>query len=107
MQTSARVMQAIAAADLSAHAGAQQIRLRPDGVLKSDQSQASATAQTYFQVQSAPHTTFGSASCGTINGRPGCNVTVSVKSAGFLFPKRDIGVAATGYLAYGVIRDDQ
>jgi len=107
MVTNARVMATLAAADLAAHAGAQVVTVRPDGTIRSANAMAEQTAAAYFQLQAPPEAVLGSASCSLIDGRPGCRLSVAVRSAGYLIPPRWIGVEAVGYLAYGVTEDDQ
>jgi hypothetical protein len=99
-------MEAISAADLAAHAGAQEINLQPDGSLIGT-SQGSEIAAMYFQRQAPGHTKLASTACGRYQGRPGCQVQVQVRSAGYLIPARWITVNAIGYMAYGVTEGDQ
>jgi hypothetical protein len=107
MVTNARVMETIAAADLAAHAGAQQIMLLPDGTIEPFSSQASATATSFFIAQAPPEASLGAISCGLIQERPACQVSARVRSAGWLLPETWINVSAVGYLAYGVTEGDQ
>jgi len=106
MVTNARMMEAVAAADLAAHAGAQEIRVYPDGSIQSTGKGENVSIQ-YFSYQRPEYVQFAGVSCGEYDGRPGCRVNTLVQSAGILIPKRWIGVNAIGYLAYGVTRDDQ
>ncbi len=106
MVTNARMMEAVAAADLAAHAGAQEIRVYPDGSIQSTGEGEDVSIQ-YFSYQRPEYVQFSGVSCGEFDGRPGCRVSTVVQSAGILIPKRWIGVNAIGYLAYGVTRDDQ
>jgi hypothetical protein len=107
MVTNARVMATVAAADLAAHAGAQQITLRPDGTIEPFSSQASAVATSFFNTQAPPEASLGGISCGLIQERPACRVSAHVRSAGWLLPETWISINAVGYLAYGVTEDDQ
>jgi Flp pilus assembly protein TadG len=107
MITNARVMQTVAAADLAAHAGAQQIHLLPDGTIEPFSSQASIVATSFFTAQAPPEAAFGGVSCGLIEERPACRVRARVRSAGWLLPEIWISINAVGYLAYGVTEDDQ
>jgi hypothetical protein len=107
MITNARVMQTVAAADLAAHAGAQQIHLLPDGTIEPFSSQASIVATSFFTAQAPPEAAFGGVSCGLIEERPACRVRARVRSAGWLLPETWISINAVGYLAYGVTEDDQ
>ena len=106
MITSARSMEAVAVADLSAHAGAQEIKLLPNGVIQ-ETSQGPAVAARYFSMQTRSYLRFVNAICGTVKGRPACEVTVQVQSAGILLPKHWMTIRAQGYLANGVTRGDQ
>jgi hypothetical protein len=106
MITNARVMEAVAAADLAAHAGAQEVIVLNNGVLTVGSS-GSAVAASYFTRQAPPHTQLQSVSCGRFDNRPACRVTVSVRSAGYLIPTRWITVNAIGYMAAGVTHEDQ
>ena len=106
MVTNSRIMEAVAAADLAAHAGAQEIRVFPDGSIEATEK-GRQVATAYFQAQQPEHSVFAGATCGQFDGRPGCRVAAQVRSMGYLFPQRWIGVNAIGYLAYGVTRDDQ
>jgi len=106
MVTSARVMQGIADADMAAHAGAQQIKVQPNGAIIPDPS-ASVIAMTYFGFMAPKYVQFGSVWCGMKNGQPACAVEAEVQSAGILFPKRMIQVNSLAYLVYGVTRGQQ
>jgi len=106
MVTNLRVMETVAAADLAAHAGAQEIRVLPDGSIEATE-EGRQVATAYFQAQRPEHSVFAGASCGQFDGRPGCRVQSQVQSMGYLLPQRWIGVNAIGYLAHGVTRDDQ
>ena len=107
MITNARVMETVAAADLAAHAGAQYIRLLPDGTIESLPSQANTVAAAFFRAQAPPEAALGGVSCGLIQERPACRVSAQVRSDGWLLPETWIGVHAVGYLAYGVTKGDQ
>lgn len=107
MVTNARVMETVAAVDLAAHAGAQQINLLPDGTIEPFSSQANAVATSFFAAQAPPEASLGGISCGLIQERPACRVSARVRSAGWLLPETWINVNAVGYLAYGVTEDDQ
>ncbi len=101
-----RSMETISAADLAAHAGAQEIRVLPNGKILGSSS-GSGVAYQYFQRQKPPHAQFKSASCGLINNRPGCIVTATTSSPGFFGPSRQIEIRAVGYLIYGTTREEQ
>jgi len=100
MVTNARTMEAVAVADLSAHAGAQEIRLLPNGKILSDVPSAERIAADYFRMQTPPYVQFVSVVCGDTSERPFCRVTARVRSAGYLFPPRPITIHAVGYLAW-------
>ena len=106
MITAARMMDAVAAADLAAHAGALEITVDPDGTIRSTGA-GGQIAAAYFQAQHLPHTQLTSVQCGRFHDRPGCQVAAQVATPGFLLPKRWIQVTAQGYLAHGVTREDQ
>lgn len=107
MVTNARTMEAVAVSDLSAHAGAQEIRLLPNGKILSDVPSAERVAADYFRMQTPSYVQFVSVVCGDTSERPFCRVTARVRSAGYLFPPRPITVHAVGYLAWGVTREEQ
>ncbi len=106
MVTNARVMEAVAAADLAAHAGAQEITVLPDGTITATTA-GNGIATNYFNSQQPGTTQLTSVSCGRHQGRPACYVTAQVRSAGYLLPTRWVTVRAIGYLAHGVTREDQ
>jgi Flp pilus assembly protein TadG len=106
MVTNLRVMQVVAAADLAAHAGAQEIRVRPDGSLEGLAS-GQAVAEAYFRAQVPAGVRLTGTACGQTQGGPACQVWAQVESAGYLIPARTIRIDATGYLAHGVTRGDQ
>ena len=105
MVTNARAMEAVAAADLSAHAGAQEVRLLPNGKILSDVDAAEEVAYDYFRMQAPSYVQFVDVVCGDSADRPFCRVTARVNSAGYLFASRPITVHAVGYLAWGVTRE--
>ena len=105
MTTNVRAMEAVAAADLSAHAGAQEVRLLPDGKILSDVDAAEEVAYDYFRMQAPSYVRFVDVMCGDSVDRPFCRVTVRVNSAGYLFTSRPITVHAVGYLAWGITRE--
>jgi hypothetical protein len=107
MVTNVRTMEAVAVADLSAHAGAQEIRLLPNGKILSDVPAAERIAADYFRMQSPSYVQFVSVVCGDTSERPFCRVTARIRSAGYLFPARPVTVHAVGYLAWGVTREEQ
>ena len=107
MVTNARVMEAVAVADLSAHAGAQEIKLLPNGKILSDVPSAERVAADYFRMQAPAYVQFVSVVCGDVSNRPFCRVTARIQSAGYLFSSRPITVHAMGYLAWGVTRENQ
>ena len=105
MVTNARAMEAVAAADLSAHAGAQEVRLLPNGKILSDVDAAEEVAYDYFRMQAPSYVQFIDVVCGDSGDRPFCRVTAKVNSAGYLFASRPITIHAVGYLAWGVTRE--
>jgi len=106
MITNARVMETVAAADLAAHAGAQEITVLPNGVISATPAGNGIAAQ-YFNAQRAGHAQLTSVSCGRYHDRPACLVVARTRSAGYLLPTRWVTVRAIGYLAHGVTRGDQ
>ena len=96
----------LTAADLAAHAGAQEVELLPDGTVTVG-SRGSAVAAMYFNGQLPTGARLVSVSCGRYQGRPACWVTAEVQSPGYLLPERWITVNAIGYLAHGVTEGDQ
>jgi Flp pilus assembly protein TadG len=106
MVTNARVMETVAAADLAAHAGAQEITVQPNGVITATR-RGNSIAASYFNSQAPHYVHLSYVSCGRYQGRPACIVQAQVKSAGYLLPGRQVSVNAIGYLAHGVTRGDQ
>ena len=106
MVTNARVMETVAAADLAAHAGAQEITVRPNGLITAT-TRGNSIATSYFNSQFPTYAHLSLVSCGRHQGRPACMVQAQVKSAGYLLPSRPVTVNAIGYLAHGVTRGDQ
>jgi Flp pilus assembly protein TadG len=106
MVTNARVMETVAAADLAAHAGAQEITVLPDGTITATTA-GDGIAATYFNSQRPSSAQLVSTTCGRHQGRPACFVTARTRSAGYLLPARWVTVRAIGYLAHGVTREDQ
>ncbi len=105
MVTSARTMEAVAVADLSAHAGAQEIYLLPNGKILCDVPSAERVATDYFRMQMPSYVQLVSVVCGDTVERPFCRVSARVNSAGYLFASRPITVHAVGYLAWGITRE--
>lgn len=106
MVTGARAMETVGAADLAAHAGAQEITVLPDGTITTT-SGGDRIAALYFNAQRPSYSQLTSVSCGRHQGRPACLVSARVRSAGYLLPSRWVTVRAIGYLAHGVTRGDQ
>ena len=67
MVTNARVMETVAAADLAAHAGAQEITVLPDGTITATTA-GNAIAATYFNAQRPGYAHLVSVSCGQAPG---------------------------------------
>jgi hypothetical protein len=106
MATNARVMETVAAADLAAHAGAQEIAVLPDGTITATRG-GNVIAARYFDAQRPSYAQLVFVSCGRHQGRPACLLEAQARSAGILLPARWIKVRAVGYLAHGVTRGDQ
>lgn len=102
-----RTQETIAAADLAAHAGAQEITVTYDGTVKLRRGAAANVAAGYFVAQQPGHAEFRGAVCGTVDGRPGCRVRAATKSPGYFLGARVIEVDAIGYLAHGATREGQ
>jgi hypothetical protein len=105
MVTSVRMMEAVAVADLSAHAGAQEVKLLPNGKIVADVPAAEEIATDYFRMQTPSYVQLVSVVCGDTVDRPFCRVSAQVDSAGYLFAPRPITIHAVGYLAWGVTRE--
>ncbi|NPV87868.1 MAG: hypothetical protein HPY45_17865 [Anaerolineae bacterium] len=105
--SSARTMETVAAADLAAHAGAMEVKLLPNGKIENRQDRAEEIAARYFNAQRPRHASLSNVRCGAFDGRPGCMVEAVTRSPGMFLFQREIQVQAIGYLAYGVLRDDQ
>jgi Flp pilus assembly protein TadG len=106
MVTNVRVMETVAAADLAAHAGAQEITVLPNGVITAT-TRGNSIAAFYFNGQAPSYAHLAFVSCGRHQGRPACFVRAQVQSAGYLLPGRPVSVSAIGYLAHGITRGDQ
>ncbi len=106
MITNARVMETVGAADLAAHAGAQEITVLPNGVISATAA-GNDIAVLYFNAQRAGHAQLTSVSCGRHQDRPACLVVARTRSTGYFLPTRWVTVRAIGYLAHGVTRGDQ
>lgn len=106
MTTSVRMMDAVAIGDLAAHAGAQEIEVLPNGVIRTTTA-GNAVAATYFLNQAPSYLRLNSVQCGRFQDRPACRVQAGVLTPGFLFPQRWVAVNTVGYLVHGVTREDQ
>ncbi len=106
MVTTARMMSAVAAADLAAHAGAQEITVDPDGTIRAT-DKGRQVAGAYFQAQQMENVSLMNIQCGLFQNRPACRVAVQVQTPGYILPKKWVPVNAIGYLAHGVTRGDQ
>ncbi len=106
MITTSRAMEAYGIADLSAHAGAQEVNVLPNGVIQISPN-GPAVSAAYYHMQSKSYMQLVNTSCGTVHSEPACEVVVRVHSAGYLIPQHWITVHAVGYMAYGSTRGDQ
>jgi hypothetical protein len=106
MITTARAMEAVGIADLSAHAGVQEVNVLPNGVIEISPSGPGAAAAHYAR-QAKSYTQLANVTCGRINNKPACEVAVRVRSAGFLIPQHWITVRAVGYMEHGSTRGGQ
>ena len=84
MVTNARVMEAVAISDLSAHAGAQEIIVEPNGLILSTPKGAKVAA-TYFRGQSPSYIRMAGVQCGLVKGRPACLVHAQGGAGDFNF----------------------
>lgn len=104
-----RTQQLSSAADMAAHAGAQEVQVNADGTLTM-KSGAAGVAAAYFQAQAPAYARLAAVSCGLQDGVPACSVEAQADTPGFLgslLPSRPITVRVTGYLAQGVTRGGQ
>jgi Flp pilus assembly protein TadG len=104
-----RTQELSSAADLAAHAGAQEVTVGADGALTMKSDAASAVA-AYFNAQAPSYAQLTAVSCGVQEGVPACSVEAQTSTPGFLgalLPSRPITVTATGYLVQGVTRGEQ
>lgn len=106
MVTTSRTMEAYGVADLSAHAGAQEVNVLPNGVIQIGPNGPSVAA-AYYHLQSKSYMQLVNTSCGRVHGEPACEVIVRVHSAGYLIPQHWVTVHAVGYMAYGSTRGGQ
>jgi hypothetical protein len=106
MVTTARAMEAVGIADLSAHAGVQEVNVLPNGVIEISPGGPGAAAALYAR-QAKSYTQLANVYCGRINSKPACEVAVRVRSAGFLIPRHWITVRAVGYMEHGATRGGQ
>lgn len=106
MGTTLRAMETISAADLAAHAGAQEVRVRYNGKIEPN-GEGPAVAATYFEMQKPKHAKLISVSCGLDGTRPACEVVAETKTLGFFLPERPVRIRAVGYLVYGTTRENQ
>ena len=98
-----RLMDALGAADLAAHAGAMQIHVLPDGRYES--RRAERVAREVFTRHHLPYAHLQGVTCGVdARERPWCEVVVEVEGA-LWAPNRTIH--ARSVLAAGVTREDQ
>ena len=101
-----RLMDGVAVTDLAAHAGAQEIRILPNGAVEVTEN-ARQVAANYFYRQAPAYVELTSIWCGEKGGRPACVIKARVKTAGLLLGDHFIDFTQVGYLVYGVTRGDQ
>jgi len=104
--TTNRLMEGLAVTDLAAHAGAQEIKVLPNGVIQPAAS-ADQVAIAYFNRQAPRYVQLVSVWCGLVNKRPACIMISRVQDVGFLLGNQYITVRSVAYLVYGVTRGDQ
>jgi hypothetical protein len=104
--TTNRLMDGVSVTNLAAMAGAQEVKVLPNGVIRTT-DQAVPTATFYFSQQAPSYVQLTSVWCGTTNERPSCIIKASVATAGLMLGGHYINITAVGYLSYGVTRGDQ
>ena len=104
--TTSRLMDGVSVANLAAIAGAQEIKVLPNGVIQTTE-QAHSTATLYFVQQAPSYVQLMSVWCGQTKNRPSCIIKARVETAGLMLGGQYINITAVGYLSYGVTRGDQ
>lgn len=99
-----RAMRVTAIADESAHAGAMDIHVLPNGRV-TETSHAEQTAADYFSRQAPGYARLQSVRCGVTTLGPYCDVTAVVHT-GFVFSATHV-VQVRSVLAYGATRGGQ
>jgi hypothetical protein len=110
--TADRLRRAALAADLAAHAGTQAVQVDPRGRVHIDPPTAEAAVRRVWAAnRPAPADAFNleEVRCADAVGprlRPGCQLRVGVRSAGFFRPIR-LEVQAAAYLLSGILAEDR
>ncbi len=99
-----RAMRVMSIADVSAHAGAMDIHVLPNGKVTGT-SHAERTAAEYFNRQAPGYARLQSVQCGVTSQGPYCDVAVLVRSD-FVFSASHV-VNVRSVLAYGATRGGQ
>jgi hypothetical protein len=99
-------MDGVSVTNLAAMAGAQEVKVLPNGVIQTT-DQAYSTATWYFVQQAPSYVQLMSVWCGQTNNRPSCIIKARVETAGLMLGGQYINITAVGYLSYGVTRGDQ
>ncbi len=99
-----RAMRVMAIADTSAHAGAMDVHVLPNGRVM-ETTRAERTAADYFARQAPGYARLQSVHCGVTQMGPYCDVS-AVVHAGFVFSASYV-VQVRSVLAYGATRGGQ
>ncbi len=100
-----RVQETIAAADLAAHAGVQEVVVDRHG--RPVPSAATSTAAAYFQANRPAHARLTAVRCGLAGNTPYCRVVAMTTIGGKFFPRMPVRVQAVAYLPYGATQEGQ
>jgi hypothetical protein len=106
LATTSRLMDGVSVTNLAAMAGAQEVKVLPNGVIQTT-DQAYSTATWYFVQQAPSYVQLMSVWCGQTNNRPSCIIKARVETAGLMLGGQYINITAVGYLSYGCTRGDQ
>ena len=99
-----RAMRVMAIADASAHAGAMDVHVLPNGDV-TETDRAARTAADYFARQAPAYARLQYVQCGATETGPYCDVAVVVRTD-FVFPASHV-VQVRSVLAYGATRGGQ
>lgn len=99
-----RVMHTMAAADAAAHAGAMEVHVLPNGRIETSRRAEDVTASMFIE-QAPSYARLRSVTCGLVDEKPYCDLTVHIVSDTFLPVSTNVNVRAV--LAYGTTRGEQ